>query len=131
MRGWGLGIRDCLRQRRYAPAQSLIPSPQPLFRPGVEGQGVQLAAHAALERGVNHLVLGHPRLARERGGADHRPVMVPVAGQVLDVDIGVGKGLPEQGLQLVGGDRQGCAPVFVSGALGRRGAIVKAPWRNV
>src|SRR5690606_8866021 len=59
---------------------------------GLEGEGVQLAAHIALKGLINKLMLLHPRLATERLGDDAGRVMVAVAGEVADLDFGVGKG---------------------------------------
>jgi hypothetical protein len=45
---------------------------------------MQRTAHAALERGIDHLVLLHAGLALEGGGNHGGGVMVAVAAQVLD-----------------------------------------------
>ena len=47
------------------------------------------AAHVAFERVVDHLVLLHAALAAETLGDDLRGVMIPIAGQITDGDLGV------------------------------------------
>ena len=61
------------------------------LRRGLQRQRVQHAAHAALERVIDHLVLLHAGLALEGGGGDHGGVMVIVVGQVCDRHLRVGK----------------------------------------
>src|SRR5204863_8325132 len=61
----------------------------PLWRAGLQRQCVQLAAHLALERLIDDLVLGHPRLAAERLGDDGRGVVVAIAGEIADRHQGV------------------------------------------
>src|SRR3712207_5550934 len=67
---------------------------------GLEGEGVQLPAHAPLQGGVDDLVLLHPALAAEGLGHDGSGVVVTVAGQVFDGDLGVGQGRFDEGLDL-------------------------------
>ena len=62
------------------------------------------------KRLVHHLVLLHPGLARELLGDDVGRVVVPVAGQVLDGDLGVGKGGLDQPLDLFGIHGHGAGP---------------------
>jgi len=66
---------------------------------------VKLAAHAALEGGINHLVLGDAGFAGEGGRPDGRFIVVTVACQILDVDVGVWEGFPQEGLEV--GSRHG------------------------
>src|SRR5215213_5759241 len=65
---------------------------------GLEGEGVQLPAHAALQGGVDDLVLLHAALAAEGFGHDRSGIVIAVAGQVLDGDLGVGQGRFDEGL---------------------------------
>ena len=52
----------------------------------MQGEGVEVAAHLALERIVDHALLFDPRFADE-GGRDHLGgVMVAIAGEVADFD---------------------------------------------
>src|SRR5687767_15908255 len=51
---------------------------------GGQLQGVQRAAHAAFQRGIDRLVLGHARLALEAVPDDVRGVVIAVAGEVGD-----------------------------------------------
>src|ERR1700733_5953409 len=62
---------------------------------------MELAAHFALERLVDDLVLLHPRLAAERLGNDGGGVMVAVAGEIADRHLGVRKPRPDQPLDVV------------------------------
>ena len=66
---------------------------------------MQGAAHLALQGGVDELVLAHARQAAKGARSDPRLVVVAVAGEVLDMDIRFGKGLPQCGFQLVDGHR--------------------------
>jgi hypothetical protein len=52
---------------------------------------VKLSAHATLERGVHHLVLGDPGFASEGVRTDRGPVMVAVSGQIVDFYVGIGE----------------------------------------
>src|SRR3954462_14743319 len=61
-----------------------------LFGGRLQRHRVQLVAHAALEGLVNHLVLLHPGLALERCRDHVRRIVVAVAAQVVDRDLGVG-----------------------------------------
>ena len=56
---------------------------------GLQRQRVQRAAHLAFERLVDDLVLLHPRFAAEGLGDDGRGIVVAVAGEVADGDVGV------------------------------------------
>ena len=57
---------------------------------------MQLVAHPPLQGLVDHLVLLHPGLALERRRDDVGRVVVTVAAQVLDVDLGVADRLFDQ-----------------------------------
>src|SRR5579859_322690 len=65
---------------------------------------MKFAPHLSLERGIDKLVLTHPRKACEGGGNDARPIVVAVAGEVLDNDLGVGEAILQNGFQLGLGD---------------------------
>src|SRR5581483_6972479 len=67
-------------------------------------------ADLALQRGVDQLVLAHPRQAAEHGRCYLGAIVVAVAGEILDRDLGVGKGLAKLGLQIGGGHRHAKAP---------------------
>mgnify|MGYP000046298306 CR=1 FL=1 len=58
---------------------------------GLQRQRVKLAAHAAAERLVDHLVLLHAALAGKGGGNDAAGIVVAIAAQVFDHHVGVGK----------------------------------------
>src|SRR5690348_8021950 len=70
---------------------------------GFERKRVKLCAHSALERGIDHLMLRHPRFSRKRRGANNGLVVVAVAGQVLDFNVRIGKSRPQESFEL------GCA----------------------
>src|SRR5207302_8878617 len=55
-----------------------------LRRTGLQRQGMELAAHLALERLIDNLVLLDAGLAAKRFGDDGRGVMVTVACQIAD-----------------------------------------------
>src|SRR4051794_19369542 len=69
-------------------------------RRGAQRQGVQLAAHPGAEGLVDDLVLLQARLAAERFRGDVRPVVVAVAREILDPDLGVGQAVLDQALDL-------------------------------
>jgi hypothetical protein len=52
---------------------------------------VEHAAHAAFEGVVDHFVLGDAGFAFERGRDDVGGEMIAVAGEVADVDLGIGE----------------------------------------
>ena len=60
---------------------------------------MKLAAHVPLQGGIDELVLLDAREPREGRGYDARAVVVAVAGQILDGDLGVREGLDEVGVQ--------------------------------
>ena len=59
---------------------------------------MKFVAHPAAQRLIHHLVLLHPVLAAKRAGDDMRGVMIAVAAQILDRDLGVGQALLDQPL---------------------------------
>src|SRR5262245_24824640 len=67
-----------------------------------QGQGVQRAAHAALQRLVHHLVLLHARLASKLARDDVSGVVVPVPGKVFDGDFSAGEAGLDKPLDLLG-----------------------------
>src|SRR6188508_1257569 len=78
-----------------------------LLRHGSELQRMQHAAHPAAQRAIHHLVLLDLRLAGE-GGRDNRgSIVVAVAGEILDLDLGVRDALLDQGDDVFGGHRHG------------------------
>ena len=90
----GLSVMSCLmRSMTVAVGSWLGPlrivNPRGALR--LQGEGMQLVAHAALQRLIDHLVLLHPALALEGGGDDVRGVMVAVAAQILDRDRASGR----------------------------------------
>src|SRR5262249_61153554 len=66
---------------------------------GGKGESVKGAAHPALQRRIDQLVLRHARLAAEILGDDFRLPMVIVAGKIGQRDPGVGKRLTQKGLE--------------------------------
>eukprot|EP01035_Chromulina_nebulosa_P059004 gene59004-80806_t len=68
---------------------------------------MQCAAHVALERGIDELVLFHARQTGEGDRDDARLVVVAVAREVIDRDLGVGKRLGQIGMQGFDGHRHG------------------------
>ncbi len=58
---------------------------------GLKRQGMEVAAHLALQRLVDHLVLLDPRLALEQGGHDVGGIVVAVAGEIPDLDRRAGR----------------------------------------
>ena len=64
------------------------------LRHGGQFEGMQLAAHAAAQRPIDHLVLLDPGFAGEGRRNDRGGVMVAVAAQILDRDLGVREGPP-------------------------------------
>src|SRR4051812_21014091 len=73
----------------------------------------------ALERGIDHLVLGDAGLALEGGGGDHGGEMIVVTRQILDLDIGVGKRRFDIGFDLAGFHAHGIISQFVTGISSR------------
>ena len=68
-----------------------VPRRQAHFAAVCKRQRMKCAAHAALKRLVNHLMLLHAGFSLEGGGRHHGGEMIVVAGQIGDGDIGVGK----------------------------------------
>src|SRR5262245_7593989 len=69
---------------------------------GLQRERVQDAAHLALQRGVDQLMLLHARLAAKARRDDGRGVMVAVAGEVADRHLGVRDARLDQALNLAG-----------------------------
>jgi len=61
---------------------------------------VQLAAHPALQRRIDELMLLDARQARERLGDDAGLIVVAVAGQVVDLDLGVREACLQDGFEV-------------------------------
>ena len=78
---------------------------------------MQFAADLALQGRINKLVLTHARHAAEGLVDDARLVVVAVAGQILDGDLGVRKGCTQFSLELGLGHwhRTGLPPVMTNG----------------
>lgn len=57
------------------------------------------SAHFALEGGIDELMLAHPGHASERFRDDAGAIMVAVASQILDRDLGVGEGFGQVTVQ--------------------------------
>src|SRR4030095_7433897 len=72
---------------------------------GLQLQGVQLAPHLSPERGMDGLVLAHPAHAGEALAANPCRIVVAVAGEVADLDAGVGNGRDDHRLNVVCGHR--------------------------
>jgi hypothetical protein len=56
---------------------------------------VKLSAHLALEGRINQLVLTHARQARKGRRYDAGLIVVAISGKVLDLDLGLGKGIAQ------------------------------------
>ena len=68
---------------------------------------MQLAAHLALQRGIDELVLADTGQAGEGGRDDAGAIVVAVAGQIVDDDLGVGKGFGQMAVKLFDGHGHG------------------------
>src|SRR5436190_246966 len=113
-RRWGCRSRGSMPSpppalRRTVPLSRTRERKASGWRAGFEGQGVEFAAHLALQRGVDELVLAHARQAGERRRDDAGLVVVAVAGEVLDLDRGVGEALAQDGFEVGLGHRHGRA----------------------
>ena len=93
MVSWMLIVSSLLMRVQGAPVASANSRVR-----GRQRERMQLAAHVALQRGIDDLVLLHPRLALERRGHDGRGVVIAVAGEIADLDLRVGQGSPDQPL---------------------------------
>src|SRR5579871_5182361 len=67
-----------------------------LRRPGLQRERMQLAAHLGLERLVNQLVLLDPGFAAEAFRDHRRRIMIAIACEVADRDLGVRQMRPDQ-----------------------------------
>ena len=113
--------------RNIAPRGLSAPSSPPSRRqvsatsgyPGLQRQRVQHAAHLALQRLIDDLVLLHAGLAAE-GLRDHgRGIVVAVAGEVTDRHLGIGDRCLDHRLDIVGVHwHSGLAPVSALNSLG-------------
>ena len=68
---------------------------------------MQFATHLALQGGIDELMLAHPGQAREGRGHDARTLVVAVAGQIVDNDLGVGKGFGQMAAKRFDGHGHG------------------------
>ncbi len=66
-----------------------------------KGEGVKYAAHIALQRVIDHLVLLHARFAAEAFGHDLGSEMVSISGKVADRHLCVGNSLAYQFFDLI------------------------------
>ncbi|CAH1664179.1 hypothetical protein CHELA20_52450 [Hyphomicrobiales bacterium] len=69
---------------------------------GRQRKGVQHPAHAALKRGIDHLMLLQAAFALEGGRYHRRGIVIPVPRQVTDLDDGIGNMGLYQHLDVVG-----------------------------
>src|ERR1700689_4996036 len=74
---------------------------------GLQRQRVQFAAHFALERRVNDLVLLDARFAAKRLGNDRGGIMVAIPREVADGHFRVGNAGPDQPLYVARSHRHG------------------------
>src|SRR4030095_8031290 len=72
---------------------------------GLQLQGVQIAPHFSPECGIDRLVLAHPAHAGEALADNPCGIVVAVAGEVADLDAGVGNGRDDHRLNVVCGHR--------------------------
>src|SRR5882724_277452 len=75
------------------------------LRHGGQFQGMQDAAHPPAQGAIDHLVLLDLGFAGEGCGNDRGGIMVAVAGQVLDLDLGPGNAFLDQADDVFGGHR--------------------------
>src|SRR5215471_7825442 len=67
-----------------------------------QGQGMQHATHATLQRFVHHLVLLHARLAGKLARHNVSGIVVAIAGKVFDGDLRAGEAGLDEPLDLLG-----------------------------
>src|SRR5437763_2217171 len=83
-------------------------------QPSLHGKDVQRTPHLALQGVVNKLVLLNPRFAAKAFRQHGRGIMVAVAGEVPDRDLGIGNTGLDQRFDVIGIHRHGdvpeCAP---------------------
>merc|ERR1712185_359300 len=85
--------------RSLVAVSNIVSSPRwspSLRRRRLQGQGVQLGAHAALQRGINHLMLLNARFAAKRLAHDVARVVIAVAAQILNGYRRVGQAFLDQ-----------------------------------
>ena len=68
---------------------------------------MKLAAHAAFERGIDHLVLLHTVFAFEGAGDHIGGIMIAVSGQIIDGDRGIGQGFFDEAFNVWGSHGHG------------------------
>jgi hypothetical protein len=76
---------------------------------------MQFATHPALQRGIDELMLAHTRQACEGRGHNAGTIVIAVAGQIVDDDLGVGKGLGQMAAKRIDGHGHGSAVSRVGG----------------
>src|SRR5208282_6863431 len=97
------------RAERKKLAPGIKPGSSALRRAGLQRQRMQLAAHFALQRLIDDLVLPHSRLAAKGLGNDGRRVMVAVTGEIADRHLGVRNACPDQPLAIARSHRHGAS----------------------
>jgi hypothetical protein len=74
-------------------------SPSLRYR-GFERERMEGAAHLALQRLVDHLVLLDPALAREGSGGDARAVVIAVSGEIQHNDLRIRESISDKALDI-------------------------------
>src|SRR5262245_49566719 len=92
---WG-SLMSISWKRRSRRGSGLNIGPSGPLRHGGQFQGMQHATHATAQRAVYHLVLLDLGFAGEGCGNDRGGIMVAIAGQVLDLDLGAGNAFLDQ-----------------------------------
>src|SRR6266850_877548 len=101
---WGSLISiSSMRHRGRGSGLNIGPS-GPL-RHGGQFKGMQHTAHAVAQRAIDHLVLLNLGFAGEGCGNDRGGIVVAVARQILDLDLGSGDAFLDQADDVVGGHR--------------------------
>src|ERR1700691_3086971 len=72
-----------------------------LRRPGLQSERMQFAAHFALKRRIDDLMLLDAGFATKRFGDDGRRVVIAIAGKVADCYLGIGNARPDQPLNVI------------------------------
>src|ERR1700724_1512539 len=97
-------------------------------RAGPQPQRVQDAAHLALERRVDKLVLLDARLPAKARRDHGRSIVIPITGEVADRHIGIGNARLDQAFDLAGVHRHAGLLVSVrAGHVGRQPALEALP----
>lgn len=63
---------------------------------------MKLFSHHPLEGLIDELMLGHSGLAVEGGRAHIGGIVLAIAGEIVDGDLGVGQGFEDEGFDLPG-----------------------------